>query len=139
MSTTTGQHTHEHDGHVHSHTHTPAHAHEHPSGTVVETGQHHGPSFDGSVVLDIGEGIGAVVLHVPPELAGLEIDIVGLSPGTTSTHSLVRPRLMPGGTVYAAVYPGLPAGSYRIAATVGKPAVDVEVAGGCVADVDWRA
>jgi hypothetical protein len=127
VSATTQEHTHAHDGHTHSH----------PAGVVVETGQHHGPSFDGSVVLDIGGTVGAVCLTVPVECAGLEIDIVGLEPGTTSTHSLVRPRLMPTGTVHAAVYPGLPAGAYRIAATAGHSATDVEVVGGGVAQVDW--
>jgi hypothetical protein len=105
---------------------------------VVESAQHHGPSHDGSVVLDIGGTIGAVVLHVPEELAGTEIDIVGVGPGTTSTHSLVRPRVLPLGTRYAAVYPGLPEGAYRVPATAGFPAADLEVVGGRVAEVDWR-
>ena len=136
MSTMT--HEHQHD-HPHNHDHGAAgHTHGPEGSVVVETGQHHGPSFDGSVVLDIGGSIGAVVLHVPAELAGLEIDIDGISPGATSTHSLVRPRLMPTETLYAAVYPGLPEGSYRIPATAGHPAADVEVVGGAVAQVDWR-
>lgn len=121
-----------HDQHPHDHAHATDH------GVVVESGQHHGPSHDGSVVLDIGGTIGAVVLHVPDELAGAEIDIVGVGPGTTSTHSLVRPRVLPGGTRYAAVYPGLPEGAYRIPGTAGFPAAALQVAGGTVTEVDWR-
>jgi hypothetical protein len=34
-----------------------------------------GPSSSGSVVLDLGPGIGALVLHTPPELDGREIEI----------------------------------------------------------------
>jgi hypothetical protein len=115
-------------------------AHDHPHGHdhVGESGQHHGPSHDGSVVLDIGGTIGAVVLHVPAELAAMEIDIEGVGRGTTSTHSLVRPRVLPHGTQYAAVYPGLPEGDYRIPATAGFPAADLTVVGGAVAEVDWR-
>lgn len=109
-----------------------------PTMPVVDTsGQHHGPSHDGSVVLDIGAGIGALVLHVPAELVGVEIDVVGIGPGTTSTHSLVRPRLMPDRTLYAAVYPGLPEGEYRIPTAAGFPATDVHVLGGSVAEVSW--
>ncbi len=129
MSTATQHtHSHSHGGHVHKHS---------VEADVVESQQHHGPSRNGSVVLDIGGSIGAVCLTVPAELAGLEIDIDGISPGTTSTHSLVRPRLMPTETLYAAVYPGLPEGAYRLAATAGHPATDVEVVGGAVAQVDW--
>ena len=75
---------------------------------------------------------------MPEELAGTEIDIVGIGPGTTSTHSLVRPRVMPHGVVYAAVYPGLPMGAYRIPATATYPATDLQVIGGAVVEVDWR-
>lgn len=129
--------------HVHDHddAHGPgAHHHDHPhtsGAVVVESAQHHGPSHDGSVVLDIGAGVGAVVLYVPDALANVEIDIVGMGPGTTSTHSLVRPRVLPAGTRYAAVYPGLPEGAYRIPETAGFPAADIEVVGGSVAEVTW--
>lgn len=131
-----GEHQHGPDGLGHDH--QDHHDHPHASGpVVVESAQHHGPSHDGSVVLDIGAGIGAVVLYVPDGLAGIEIDIVGMGPGTTSTHSLVRPRVLPGGTRYAAVYPGLPEGAYRIPETAGFPAADLQVVGGSVAEVTW--
>ncbi len=122
--------------HEHPHQHG-QHEHGHQHDVVAEGEQHHGPSHDGSVVLDIGGDVGAVVLHVPSSLAGAEIDIVGLEPGTVSTHSLVRERILPAGSRYAAVYPGLPRGAYRIAATAGFPAADLRVHGGAVAEVDW--
>lgn len=126
--------------HVHPDTHYQPQEHEHrPEGPVaVESGQHHGPSHDGSVVLDVGGDIGAVVLHTPVELDGMEIDIIGMTAGTERTHSLVRARLLPGGTCYAAVYPGLPQGSYRIPASAGFPPVDLTVRGGEVVEADWR-
>src|SRR5258707_15866311 len=75
-----------------------------------------GPSGSGSVVLDLGPDIGALVLHTPPELDGSEIEISRLAGDAARgrTHSRVRPRHTPGGVQYAAVYPGLAAGDYVV-------------------------
>src|SRR5258706_14597936 len=74
------------------------------------------PSSSGSVVLDLGPDIGALVLHTPPELDGSEIEISRLAGDAARgrTHSRVRPRHTPGGVQYAAVYPGLAAGDYVV-------------------------
>ena len=74
-----------------------------------------GPSGPGSVVLELGAGIGALVLYTPAELDGAEIEISrDDEPGARRTHSQVRQRHMAPATTYAAVYPGLPAGRYTI-------------------------
>lgn len=101
--------------------------------------QHHGPSHTGSVVLNVGGEIGALVLHTSPDLLGVEVDIVGLSPGTVSTHALVRPRLLPHATTHAAVYPDLPAGQYRVVGVGSRHHENVEIIGGRVAEMDWYA
>jgi hypothetical protein len=80
---------------------------------------HHetGPSRSGSVVLDLGEGVGALIVDTPPELCGDEIEISasgGFWSGGRRTHSLVRERRTAAGTSYAAVYPGLPAAEYTV-------------------------
>jgi hypothetical protein len=100
-----------------------------------------GPSTSGSVVLELGPGIGALVLHTPPELDGAEIDI---SPVTQPagepakrTHSQVRQRLTSGGTKFAAVYPGLAAGDYIIWRDASIPVMTVTVDGGQVTTVRW--
>ncbi len=69
-----------------------------------------GPSGPGTVVLELGPGIGALILYTPAEMDGEEIEIS--RDGEPRTHSRVRPRHMPGETRYAAVYPSLPAGRY---------------------------
>jgi hypothetical protein len=75
----------------------------------------HGPSASGSVVLDLGPGIGALVLHAPPELDGRELDICAReTPTVAITHSLVRSRHTAGGVLHAAVYPDLRPGQYLI-------------------------
>jgi|SRR5215467_7831641 len=74
-----------------------------------------GPSASGGVVLDLGPGMGALVLHAPPELAGRELDICPReTPTLAITHSLVRCRPTARGVQHAAVYPDLRPGDYLI-------------------------
>ena len=74
-----------------------------------------GPSGPGTVVMELGAGIGALVLYTPAELDGAEIEISrDDEPGARRTHSQVRARHMGSVTRYAAVYPGLAAGRYTV-------------------------
>jgi hypothetical protein len=97
-----------------------------------------GPTGPGSVVLELGAGIGALILYTPPGLDGEEIEISrDDEPGAHRTHSQVRPRPLPGETVYAAVYPGLPAGRYTIWRDERTPAATVTITGGQVSSCRW--
>jgi hypothetical protein len=100
-----------------------------------------GPSTSGSVVLDLGPGTGALVLHTPPELDGAEIEISKLgSAHLPRTHSQVRQRQLPGRVQYAAVYPGLPAGDYAIwSDATNRAAATVTIASGQVTSTSWPA
>ena len=61
-----------------------------------------GPSGPGTVVLDLGANVGALVLYTPAALDGLEIEIsLEDVPGARRTHSRVRPRHTAAGTRYA--------------------------------------
>ena len=95
-----------------------------------------GPSGPGSVVLEIGEGIGALVLDAPAGLIGREIEI-SPSGGGRRTHSLGRARDTGQGTTYAAVYPGLAVGEYTVWLDDGTPAGKVTVRGGQVTRFRW--
>ncbi len=98
-----------------------------------------GPSSAGSVVLDVGPGIGALVLHTPAGLDGQEIEISPQGvPAARRTHSQVRQRRAGGSVRYAAVYPGLSAGEYTIWRDATTPAGTVAVAGGSVTSYHWR-
>jgi hypothetical protein len=88
----------------------------------------YGPSGPGSVVLDLGPGTGALVLHAPRELDGAEIEISPCVSPDRRTHSMVRPRYNAGNTQYAAVYPGLTPGDYTIWHDHVTPALTVTVA-----------
>jgi hypothetical protein len=72
------------------------------------------PSWDGTVILDIGNDVGALVLHTPGEWLGREIDLVSDDRSVPHTHSAVRERRSPEGSVYAAIYPQLQAGQYTV-------------------------
>jgi hypothetical protein len=102
-----------------------------------------GPSRAGSVVLDLGAGIGALILDAPAELDGREIEISPAAggPGSPRTHSLVRERRTSAGVGYAAVYPGLAEGVYTIWRDAETPAGTVTIHGGRVTSAecpgDW--
>jgi hypothetical protein len=85
-----------------------------------------------SVVLDIGAGIGALVLHTPAVMDGEEIEIS--RPGHARTHSQVHLRETGD---YAAVYPSLPAGVYAIWREDGEQVTTITIMGGSVSHCRW--
>lgn len=107
-----------------------------------ETGRHEtaghmtGPTGPGSVILELGGDVGALILETPPDLAGREIEI-STRANPARTHSLVRQRRGRDGTSHAAVYPGLPAADYIIWRDDGTPAGTVTIRGGAVARFRW--
>jgi len=98
-----------------------------------------GPSSAGSVVLDLGPGIGALILDAPAELSGREIEISPDRGGADArrTHSLVRERRTGAGTSYAAVYPDLAIGDYTIWQDAVTPAGRITVHSGQVTRYHW--
>jgi hypothetical protein len=102
----------------------------------VETAHAHGPTGPGSVILELGGNIGALLLEAPPGLAGREIEI-SPSAGGPRTHSLVRERVTAAGVSYAAVYPAVPAGEYTVWREDGIPAGQTAIHGGQVSRFLW--
>jgi hypothetical protein len=97
-----------------------------------------GPSAPGTVVMELGADIGALVLYTPADLDGREIEISqDDQAGAPRGHSQVRPRHMPTVTTYAAVYPSLRAGQYTIWRDEQSPAATVTIAGGQVTSCRW--
>jgi hypothetical protein len=93
------------------------------------------PSWDGSVVLDIGGDVGALMLRVSADLDGHEIDIQPDDARLPRTHSAVRERRLASGSVYAAIYPRLTQGSYTVV-TSGQR---FHVTGGRITELDFEA
>jgi hypothetical protein len=67
-----------------------------------------------SVVLDIGEDVGALVLYTRPEFHGREIEVSPLGSDAARVHSAVLERSANGRTMFAAVYPELKVGLYQV-------------------------
>ena len=97
------------------------------------------PSGPGSVVLDLGDDVGALVLETSSALLGREIEIspVGGVTAPGRTHSLVRERRTAAGTSYAAVYPALVAGRYLVWGHTDTPVGEVSIDGGGVTRFRW--
>jgi hypothetical protein len=95
-----------------------------------------GTSEVGSVVLDIGGDLGAAIVHTPATLVGLEIEIRRDGVPWDGTHVAVRARSVPGGEVYAALFPGLRQGGYevRVRGDDNGPVAAVEVDGARVSE-----
>lgn len=97
----------------------------------------HGPSWDGTVVLDIGRDIGALVVHTPAALAGLEIDLARRNEEVPFVHTAVRERHLLDGTVHAAVFAEVPAGHYTLVGIGSRLSIPVTVTGGHVTELRW--
>jgi hypothetical protein len=92
------------------------------------------PSWDGSVVLDIGGDIGALILRTSPACLAREIDLIPDDVNAPHVHSAVRERRTAEGSSFAAVYPQLQEGSYRIEGTTQR----IAIVGGRVIDVEFE-
>ncbi len=90
-----------------------------------------------TVVLDIGQDIGALIIYTELELHGREIEV---SPRGSAprVHVEVLERRINGRAVFAAVFPGLRAGDYDIWENSANPGGAVTIVGGEVVSVDWR-
>jgi hypothetical protein len=102
----TDTHTHPHD-HTHEHQHGAEHGHSHPPETPA------GPSGAGTVILDIGPGVGAAIVRTPASMLDLEIEYRAAGDPWEEKHMAVRERLGGATVQYAAVYGPLPMGDYE--------------------------
>ena len=87
-------------------------------------------------LLDIGEDIGALVIHTRAELRGKEIQVS--RKGTNAAkmvHTAIWERRFNGRTMFAGIYPTLPMGDYIIWT---HPSREVTIFGGSIAEVDLR-
>lgn len=112
----------------------------------------------GSVLLDIGGDVGALVVEMPVELTGSEVEVLGEGEQPSGPHAghdhghdhghghghghprhvaVVR-RPIVGGEVPTLVYPDLVEGHYRLVPKGSTTVVlEVDVRGGEVTSADW--
>ena len=91
-----------------------------------------------SVVLDIGQDVGALIIYTKAELRGQEIEVSPRRTEAKRVHVEVLERRLNCRPVFAAVFPGLRAGDYDIWHNALEPRGTVTIVGGEVAAVDWR-
>lgn len=117
------------------------HTHQHPHTRAESAAPAHAPlpppSREGTVVLDIGAGTGALIIHTDAAHDGLEIEVSPLADPDHRTHAAVRPRHLAGGPVHCLVISPLPAGPYTVWADAHTPHGTVDVAGGAVSEYRW--
>jgi hypothetical protein len=95
------------------------------------------PSGHGTVVLDIGDGVGALVVHTPAALAGMEIELARRGETGAFVHTEVRERCLPEGSVFAGVFPAVPVGEYTLLGTGARDMCNVTISEGGVTEVHW--
>ena len=90
------------------------------------------------VVLELGEGIGALVVYTDPELVGVEVEISLTGNDADRSHKQVLRRSVGGSTVAALVYDNLAEGEYTLWLDDLARERNVSVRAGAVAELDWR-
>ena len=111
------------------------HAHEHAHGHVHEPTLP--PSGHGTVMLDIGDDVGALVVHTQAAFAGMEIELARRGQTNAFVHTEVRERRLPDGSVHAGVFPAVVAGDFTLLGAGGRPSCDVTISAGGVTEVHW--
>lgn len=97
------------------------------------------PSAQGTVVLNIGADIGAMVIYTPGSWHGHEIEVSPVADPAHRTHAAVRARYVRGGVCWSVVIDSLPAGRYTVWRDPVTPQGEVDVVGGAVAEFHWPA
>jgi hypothetical protein len=90
-------------------------------------------------MLDLGPGVGALVLHTGADLHGMEIEISPSGSDEDRSHKQVHERPIAGGrSLYGAVFDSLPAGEYTLWLDGEPLRRDVAVAGAAVTDISIK-
>ena len=86
-------------------------------------------------MLDIGAGVGALVVTVPDEMCERELEISPRGRPRSREHTVARLRQVPNGPVVAAVFPAVAAGDHDLWAPDGSWLGTARVSAGRVTEV----
>lgn len=89
------------------------------------------------VVLEIGPGVGALIVHTDPGMHGVEIEISPSGEDASRSHKQVLERRLGGRSAYTAVFDQLPAGRYTLWMDGVARVRDVMVRSEKIADLQW--
>ncbi len=92
------------------------------------------PAATDALVLDIGAGVGALILYAPEAALGAEVEVS--RPGDARrAHTVIRRRHVLGRDIVAGVYPALEEGDYVVWSLRGTRAGTASVRGGRVTEL----
>jgi hypothetical protein len=128
-------HDHGDDGHTHANSHD-GHAHSH-DGHAHGGEQYSARSHPEPVVLDIGEDLGALIVHTDAVMHGVEVEISASGHDSERTHKDVLERQINGRPAYTAVFDKVREGRYTLWVQDVPIAREVAVAGAAVSELDW--
>jgi len=90
------------------------------------------------VVMDIGEGMGSLIVYTAPELRGREYEISPKGDDALRAHTDVAERRVNGRTIFAAVYLPMPAGEYTLWGPDPEHPTAVTIVAGQIVELNWR-
>jgi hypothetical protein len=111
--------------HSHAHDHDHDHDHHHHDAAEVRAQP---------VLLDLGDGVGALIVHTDPELLGVEIEISPAGDDAARQHKEVLRRSIGAAVATVLVYDNLEEGDYTLWLDNRAVARDVHVGGGRVSE-----
>ena len=91
------------------------------------------------VVLEIGEDLGALIVHTGPDMHGVEIEISPAAADDRRSHKQVLERRSGAEPAYTAVFDQLSAGTYTLWSEGVARVRGVEVPASSVAELRWPA
>jgi hypothetical protein len=91
------------------------------------------------VVLDIGEDIGALIVHTDAAMLGVEVEISPAGHDDRRSHKDVLQREINGRPAFTAVFDKLPGGTYTLWVDDRARARGVAIRGANVAELDWSS
>jgi hypothetical protein len=95
---------------------------------------HHSGALEQGVIVDVGPGVGALVIYTREELKGQEIEISPKGDDTNRVHTDVLRRRTVSGLLYGAVFGSLPEADRRLwNGTLTRP-TEVRIVGGEVTE-----
>ena len=121
---------HDHD---HSHDHHDGHSH-----TAQASGENYSARrHPEQVILDIGEEMGALIVHTDADMHGVEVEISATGQDHERSHKDVLEREINGRPAFTAVFDKVREGSYTLWVNDLARAREVTVTGGAVSELDW--
>ena len=116
---------------MHSHGH--GHDHSHGAGEEDYTSRPH-PEH---VVLDIGEDIGALIIHTGAGMLGMEVEISATGQDDQRSPKDILERQIGGSPAYTAVFDKVREGTYTLWVDDVARERDVHVSGGAIGELRW--